>query len=61
MTETLPVSEGRIPFGGAETWYRIVGEDERPALCRYCSCTAGRAARTTTWSRWRSWRAAAAA
>ena len=30
MTETLPVSEGRIPFGGAETWYRIVGEDERP-------------------------------
>jgi proline-specific peptidase len=31
MTETLPVSEGRIPFGGAETWYRIVGEDERPS------------------------------
>ena len=30
MAETLPVSEGRIPFGGAETWYRIVGEDERP-------------------------------
>ena len=30
MTETLPVSEGRIPFGGAETWYRIVGEGERP-------------------------------
>ena len=30
MTETLPVSEGRIPFGRAETWYRIVGEGERP-------------------------------
>ena len=30
MAETLPVSEGRIPFGGAETWYRIVGDDERP-------------------------------
>jgi len=30
MTETLPVFEGRIPFGGAETWYRIVGEGERP-------------------------------
>ena len=30
MAETLPVSEGRIPFAGAETWYRIVGEDERP-------------------------------
>lgn len=30
MTETLPVSEGRIPFGGAETWYRVVGEDDRP-------------------------------
>ena len=28
MTETLPVSEGRIPYGGAETWYRIVGEEE---------------------------------
>ena len=30
MAETLPVTEGRILFGGAETWYRIVGEDERP-------------------------------
>jgi len=30
MTETLPVSEGRIPFSGAETWYRIVGEGEEP-------------------------------
>ena len=30
MTETLPISEGRISFGGAETWYRIVGEAERP-------------------------------
>jgi proline-specific peptidase len=30
VTVTLPVSEGRIPFAGAETWYRIVGQDEGP-------------------------------
>jgi proline-specific peptidase len=30
MTETLPVSEGTIPFSGGETWYRIVGDGEQP-------------------------------
>jgi L-proline amide hydrolase len=28
--ETLPVHEGRIPFGGATTWYKVVGEGEDP-------------------------------
>lgn len=35
--ETLPVHEGRIPFGGASTWYKVVGEGEgsgkAPLLC----------------------------
>ena len=37
MSTTLPTSEGRIPFGGASTWYRVVGESEVagavPVLC----------------------------
>jgi proline-specific peptidase len=37
MSTTLPTSEGRIPFGGASTWYRVVGEPElagaAPLLC----------------------------
>jgi len=28
MASALSVSEGTIPFGGAETWYRIVGSGE---------------------------------
>jgi proline-specific peptidase len=28
--ETLAVHEGRIPFGGATTWYKVVGEGEQP-------------------------------
>jgi L-proline amide hydrolase len=28
MASALPVTEGTIPFGGAETWYRIVGSGE---------------------------------
>ena len=30
MTETLPQTEGRIPFKGHSTWYTIVGEGEEP-------------------------------
>ena len=30
MQESLPSTEGRIPFHGYETWYRIVGEGEEP-------------------------------
>lgn len=30
MSASFPVSEGRIPFRGYETWYRIVGEGEEP-------------------------------
>jgi L-proline amide hydrolase len=37
MNTTLPTSEGRIPYGGASTWYRVVGEPElagaAPLLC----------------------------
>jgi L-proline amide hydrolase len=37
MTDTLPVTDGTIPFGGASTWYRIVGDGGRdgrlPLLC----------------------------
>src|SRR5262249_20322577 len=28
MDETLPTTEGRIPYAGAETWYQIVGGGE---------------------------------
>jgi L-proline amide hydrolase len=28
MDETLPTTEGRIPYAGAETWYQIVGAGE---------------------------------
>ena len=30
MPETLPQTEGRIPFKGHSTWYTIVGEGEEP-------------------------------
>jgi L-proline amide hydrolase len=30
MTDTLATSEGTIPFAGGHTWYRVVGERERP-------------------------------
>jgi L-proline amide hydrolase len=30
MTETLPHTEGRIPFKGQSTWYRVVGAGEEP-------------------------------
>ena len=30
MTETRPVQEGRIPFHGYHTWYRVVGDREEP-------------------------------
>ncbi|MDQ6908468.1 MAG: proline iminopeptidase-family hydrolase [Chloroflexota bacterium] len=30
QTERFPSTEGRIPFHGYETWYRIVGEGEEP-------------------------------
>jgi proline-specific peptidase len=30
MPETLPQTEGRIPFQGHSTWYTIVGEGEEP-------------------------------
>jgi len=30
MSTAFPVTEGRIPFKGYETWYRIVGEGEEP-------------------------------
>jgi proline-specific peptidase len=38
MRATAPASEGRLPFRGFETWYRIVGEHEQapgklPLLC----------------------------
>jgi L-proline amide hydrolase len=37
MTDTLPITDGTIPFGGASTWYRIVGDGEQdgrlPLLC----------------------------
>ena len=29
-TPAAPVSDGRIPFKGAATWYRVVGEKEEP-------------------------------
>jgi L-proline amide hydrolase len=30
MRDELPVQEGRIPFAGYSTWYRLVGEGEEP-------------------------------
>jgi L-proline amide hydrolase len=30
MAATFPVQEGTMPFGGYETWYRVVGESEAP-------------------------------
>ncbi len=30
MTETQPIQEGRIPFHGYHTWYRVVGDHEEP-------------------------------
>ncbi len=30
MTNTQPVQEGRIPFHGYHTWYRVVGDHEEP-------------------------------
>ncbi len=37
MTHTLTTTDGRIPFAGGTTWYRIVGDAERdgrvPLLC----------------------------
>jgi len=30
MTETRPAQEGRIPFRGYHTWYRIVGDHDEP-------------------------------
>jgi pimeloyl-ACP methyl ester carboxylesterase len=30
MQTRFPSTEGRIPFRGHETWYRIVGEGEEP-------------------------------
>lgn len=30
MNENFPVKEGYIPFRGYKTWYRIVGEKEKP-------------------------------
>ena len=30
MTEMQPVQEGRIPFHGYNTWYRVVGDREEP-------------------------------
>ncbi len=30
MSETVPISEGFIPFKGHRVWYRIVGEEETP-------------------------------
>jgi L-proline amide hydrolase len=37
MTDTLTITDGMIPYGGANTWYRIVGDGERdgrlPLLC----------------------------
>jgi L-proline amide hydrolase len=30
MSETLSVSEGTIPYAGGHTWYRVVGEGEKP-------------------------------
>ena len=36
-SEAVPVVEGRIPFHGSETWYRVVGDREAegrlPLLC----------------------------
>jgi len=30
VSDSLPVSEGTIPFKGNQVWYRIVGEEETP-------------------------------
>src|SRR5687767_12296523 len=30
MKNTFPVKEGKIPFRGFKTWYRVVGEREEP-------------------------------
>jgi proline-specific peptidase len=30
MVDTVPAREGRIPFEGHETWFRVVGEEEEP-------------------------------
>lgn len=30
MANTLPITEGHIPFHGYQTWYRVVGEREKP-------------------------------
>jgi L-proline amide hydrolase len=30
MAETLSVSEGTIPYAGGHTWYRVVGDGEKP-------------------------------
>ena len=30
MATNIPISEGKIPFKGYQTWYRIVGEGEAP-------------------------------
>jgi proline-specific peptidase len=37
MSVTVPATEGRVPFRGLSTWYRIVGErDERTKLPLLC-------------------------
>ena len=30
MADTMPAREGRIPFEGHETWFRVAGEEEEP-------------------------------
>jgi L-proline amide hydrolase len=30
VPESLPVTEGTIPFSGGETWYRVIGDGEKP-------------------------------
>ena len=50
MPETLPQTEGRIPFKGFETWYRMTatrGAGKLPLLTLH----GGPGACTTTWSR----------
>jgi hypothetical protein len=54
-TSGIPYIDGRIPFKGYSTWYRVYGEAESSGRRRCSVCTGAPAAATTVSSRSRLW------